>query len=94
MLAPEVEMVAGSNSPRRALTLSNGKELREGARSRNGRLVVTSVGADLVCASIRGDGTKICGPAARIVIAVVLDNVVFGLRRVDPAIYGEVRARV
>ena len=93
MLGPEVEMVAHSDGTRRALTLSNGEELREGARSRDGWLVGTSVGADLVCASVRGERTKALGPAARVVIAVVLDDVVFSLRRVDPAVDGEIGAR-
>ena len=93
MLGPEAEMVASSDGSRRARILSNGEELREGARSRNGWLIGTSVGADLVCASVRGEGTKALGPSARVVIAVVLDDVVFSLRRVDPAVHGEVGAR-
>lgn len=93
MLGPEVEMVAGSDSSRRALILSNGEVLREGARTRDGWLVCTSVGADGVCASVRGDGTKVRCPAARVITAVALDDVVFGLRRVDPTVHGEVGAR-
>jgi hypothetical protein len=88
MLGPEVEMIASSDGSRRALTLSYGEKLREGARSRDGRRIVPSVGADLVCASVRREGTKTLGAAARVVIAVVLDDVVFGLRRVDPAVHG------
>ena len=93
MLGPEVKMVASSDGSRRALTLSNGEELREGARSRDRWLVNTSVGADLVCAAVRGEGTKALRPRARIVIAVVLYDVVFSLRRVDPTVHREVGAR-
>lgn len=94
MLGPEIEMVASCNSSRRALALSNGEELREGARSSDGWLVVTSVGADLVGATVRGKGTKALSPAARVVIAVILNYIVFGLWRVYPAINREVGARI
>lgn len=87
MLGPEAEMVASSDGSRRACTLSNGEVLREGARSRDGWLVGTSVCADFVCASVRREGTKASGPAARVVIAIVLNDVVFGLGRVNPAVY-------
>lgn len=89
MLGPEVEMVGSSDSSGGALALSNGEVLCEGARSRDGWLVGTSVGADGVGASIRGDGTKVRGSAAG-VVGVVFDDVIFGLRRVDPAVHGEV----
>lgn len=92
MRSPEAEVIASSDSSRRALTLSNREKLREGARSRDGWLIDTSVGADLVCSSVRGETTKALSPGARVVIAVVLNNVVFGLGRVDPAVHGEVGA--
>lgn len=94
MLRPEVEMVGNSHRSRCARALSNGEELRERARSRDRWLVNPSVGADLVGASIRGHGTKVCSRAraARVVITIGLDNVVFSLRRVDPAVHSEVRA--
>lgn len=94
MLGPEIEMVASRDSSRRALALSNGEELREGARSRDGWLVITSVGADLVGATVRGEGTKALSPATRVVVAVILDDIVFCLRRVDPAINREVGAGI
>lgn len=93
MLSPEAEMVASSDGSRRAFILSNGEELRKSTRSCDRWLVGTSISADLVCASVRGDGTKALGPGARVEIAVVLDDIVFGLRRVDPAVHGEVGAR-
>lgn len=80
MLRPEVEMVGDGHRSRCALALSNGEVLRECACSRDRWLVSPSVGADLVGASIRGHGTKACGRAAGVVIAVVLDDVVFSLR--------------
>jgi len=90
MLRPEVEMVGNSHRSRCACALSNGEELRERARSRDRWLVGPSVSADLVSTSIRGYGTKACSRAARVVIAVVLDDVVLSLRRVDPAVHREV----
>lgn len=65
----------------------------ESAGSRDRGLVSTSVSADGVGASVRLDGSKILGLAARIVVAVVLDNVVLGLGGVDPAVDCEVRTR-
>lgn len=94
MLGPEAEMVASGDSSRRALTLSNREVLRKGARSRDRWLINTSISADLVCASVRGEGTKTLSPGARVVVAVVLYDVVFSLRRVDPPIYREIGARI
>jgi hypothetical protein len=83
-------VVAGGNRPRRTLVLANGEVLLKGAGTRNRRLVVTGVGADLISASIRREGSEALSSAARVVIAVVLDDVVLGLGRVYPAIDGEV----
>lgn len=90
MLGPEVEMVGNSHRSRSARALSNGEVLRERACSCDGRFVCSSVGADLVSASIRVHGTKACGRAARVVITVILDDVVLRLRIVDPAVHSEV----
>lgn len=92
MLCPEVEMVGDSHRSRCARALSNGEVLRERACSRDRWLVGSSVSADLVSGSIRRHSTKACGRATRVVTAVVLDNVVFSLRRVDPAVHSEVRS--
>jgi hypothetical protein len=94
MLGPEIKMVGSRDGPRRTLALSHGEKLRKGTRSRDGWLVVTSVGADLVGATVRLECTKDLGAAARVVIAVVLDDIVFSLRRVDPTINREVGARI
>ena len=85
-----VEVVTGGNGTRRALTLANGEKLPECAGTRNRRLVGTGVCADLISASIRREGAEALSSAAWIVIAVVLDDVVLSLRRIDPAIDGEV----
>ena len=61
--------------------------------ARDGRLVVTGVGANLVGATIRRKCTEACSSAARVVIAVILNDIVFSLRAVDPAVYRKVRAR-
>ena len=86
-------MIASGDRARSALVLANGEVLREGAGARDRRLVVTRVGANLVSASIRLESAKALSSAARVVITVVLDDIVLGLRRVDPAVDREVRAR-
>ena len=86
------EMVAGSNGARGALALSHREELLESAGTRNRWLVRAGVSADLISAAIRLEGAEALGSAARVVIAVVLHDVVLGLRRVDPAVDGEVGA--
>lgn len=88
ILRPVVKMVCGSDGSRRALILSNGEELSEGARSRDRWLVGTGIGAHLVRSPVRRESTKALGSGARVIIAVVLNYIVFRLRRVDPAIHG------
>lgn len=92
MLRPEAEMITGCHGSARALGLADRPVLRESASTSDGRLVRASVGADGVGATIRFDGTEVLGPGARVVGAVALDDVVFGLRRVDPPVDGEVGA--
>lgn len=92
MLRPEIEMVGDSHCSGCACTFTNGEVLRERACSCDRWRVRPSVGADLVGASIRVHGTKARGRAARVVITVILDDVVFGLRRVDPAVDSQVGA--
>lgn len=94
MLGPEIEMVASRDSSGRALALSNGEELREGTSSRDGWLVVTSIGANLVGTTIRGKGTQALSPATRVVIAIILNDIVFSLWRVYPTIDREVGTRI
>ena len=65
----------------------------EGAGTGDGRLVGALVGADGVAGAVGVDGAEL-GDArrARVVVAVVLDDVVLDLGRVDPSIDGQVRA--
>ncbi len=65
----------------------------EGAGAGDGGLVGALVGADGVAGAVGVDGAEL-GDArrARVVVAVVLDNVVLDLGRVDPSIDGQVRA--
>lgn len=84
------EVITRGNRPRRALVLANGEILLEGAGTRNRRLVVTSVGADLISASIRREGPEALGSAAGVVIAIVFHDIVLGLGRIDPAINGKI----
>lgn len=93
MLGPEVEMVASCDSSRRTFALSNGPVLREGACSGDRWLVVAGVGADLVGTTVGGESTKDLGPAARVVTAIVLNDIVFSLWRIYPAINCEIGAR-
>lgn len=78
-----VEVVASGNGTGVALAAAHGEELLEGARSGDGRLVGAGVGTDLVGAAVRGDGAEAGGAAARVVAAVVLDDVVLGLGGVE-----------
>lgn len=60
-----------------------------------GGLVGTSVSAESVDRTVRGDRAELGHAAgARVEGAVALNNVVLGLRVVDPAVDGEVRAAV
>jgi hypothetical protein len=67
LLRPGVEVVAHSNGTRGALRLTNGPVLSKGARTSDGWLVGTSVGAEGVGAAIRLDRAKCLGTAAGIV---------------------------
>lgn len=76
-------MVTSGNSTGVALAAAHGEELLEGAGASDGGLVGAGVGAHLVGAAVRGDGAEAGGAAARVVVAVVLDDVVLGLGRVE-----------
>lgn len=91
VLAPVVEVGACGNSSRRTLALADGEELREGRCTGDRWLVVAGASADVVVASIGVDGAQSLETLARVVAAVVLNNVVLGLRRVQPAVDCEVR---
>jgi hypothetical protein len=53
-------------------------------------LVDALIGANLICASVRGERAEGLSSTAGVVAAVVLYDVILGLRRVDPAVDGEV----
>jgi len=93
VLGPGVEMVGSGDSAGRTLVLPDRPVLGEGGSASNGRLVGAGVGAESVGGTVRGDRAEL-GHAgrARVEATVVLDHVVLGLRVVDPAVDGEVRA--
>ena len=72
--------------------MTNRPILRKSAGTGDGGLIRASIGADSVSAAIRVDGSEVLRSGAWVVGAVGLDDVVFGLRRVDPAVDGEVGA--
>ena len=92
MRLPYVEVVCQGNSSRGALGLAYRPVLRKGAGTSDRGLVNPLVGADRVCGPVRGDSAEICSLRARVIAAVGLNNVVLGLRAVDPTIRGEVGA--
>jgi hypothetical protein len=92
--APEAEMVGHGDGATGALLLAHGEVLLESRGARDGGLVVAGVGADLVGAAVGSQGAETLGLAAGVVVAVVLHDVVLGLRRVHPAVDGEVAAAV
>jgi hypothetical protein len=52
MLRPIIEVIANGDCARCTLSFANGPVLREGARSRDGRLISPCVGADSVSTAI------------------------------------------
>jgi hypothetical protein len=76
------------------LPLPHREVLLKCGRPRDRRLVVTCVSADLVCAPVGREGAERLCAGARVVGPVVLDDVVFGLGGVDPAVDGQVRATI
>lgn len=93
VLGPGIEVVRGGDRARGALVLPDRPVLGEGAGASNGRLVGASVGAQSVSGAIRRDGTELGhSRRTRVETTVVLDDVVLGLRVVDPAVDGKVRA--
>jgi len=76
-------VVPSGNGTRIALAVADGEELLERAGSRDGWLVGASVGADLVRTAVRRDGAEASGATAGVVAAVVLDDVVLRLGRIE-----------
>ena len=83
-------MVASGDGSGRTLLLANGEELLEGAGAGDRWLVVAGTGANVVGASVRRDCAQALEPRARVVVAIVLNDVVLGLGVVDPAVDGQV----
>ena len=95
MLGPGVEVVGSGDGTRGTLVLTDRPVLGEGGGTGDGGLVGASVGAEGVDGAIRSDRAKLGHAAgARVEGAVALNNVVLGLRVVDPTIYSEVGAAV
>jgi hypothetical protein len=93
VLGPRVEVVGSGDGAGRTLALPDRPVLGESGGAGDGGLVGASVGAEGVGRTVGGDAAEL-GHAgrARVEAAVVLDDVVFGLRAVDPAVDGEVGA--
>lgn len=93
MLGPGVEVVGGVDGARGSLVLPDRPVLGECACASDGRLVGASIGAQSVTRAVRGDGAELGDSRrARVETTVVLDDVILGLRVVDPTVDGEVRA--
>lgn len=91
MLGPSVEVVGGGDGAGGTLALPNRPVLGEGGSASDGRLVGAGVSAESVGRAVGGDGAEL-GHAGRagVEATVALDDVVLGLRAVDPAVDGEV----
>ncbi len=95
MLGPGVEVVGSGDGTGSALVLTDRPVLGEGGGTSDRGLVGASVGAEGVDGTVRGDRAELGHAAgARVEGAVALNNVVLGLRVVDPAVDSEVRAAV
>jgi hypothetical protein len=91
---PEIKVIRHRHRPTTPLPLSHREVLLERGHARDRRLVVTCVGADLVCAAVGGESAERLCAGARVVGPVVLDDIVFGLGGVDPAVDREVGAAI
>ena len=90
MLGPVVEVVGSGDCTGSALALADREELLEGAGAGDRGFIGAGVGAHLVGAAVRGETAKAGCAGARVVIAVVLDDVVLGLWGVQPTVDGKV----
>ena len=95
VLGPGVKVVGSGDGTGSTLVLTDRPVLGEGGGTSDGGLVGASVGAEGVDGAIRSDRAKLGHAAgARVEGAVALNNVVLGLRVVDPAVHSEVGAAV
>lgn len=90
-LSPGVEVVGSSDSTRRTLVLTDAPVLVKGSGTRDGGLVSTDTLVDIVDRTVSGDGTHVLEPAAGVVCAVGLEDVVLDEGVLAPAVDGEVR---
>jgi hypothetical protein len=90
-LGPGVEVVGSSNGTRRTLVLTDAPVLVEGSGTRDRGLVGADTLVDIVDGAISGDSTHVLEPAAGIVGAVGLEDVVLDEGVLAPAVDGEVR---
>jgi len=95
VLGPGVEVVGSGDGTGSTLVLTDRPVLGEGGGTSDGGLVGASVGAESVDGAVRGDRAELGHAAgARVEGAVALNDVVLGLRVVNPTVNGEVRAAV
>lgn len=88
-------MIRHRHRATRALIRAHGEVLAERRGTHDGGLVDLRVLADFVGGAVAGDGADDGGAArAAGVVAVVLDDVVFGQRAVEPAVDGVVGALI
>lgn len=95
VLGPGVEVVGSGDGTGGTLVLTDRPVLGEGGGTSDRGLVGASVGAEGVDGAIRSDRAELGHAAgARVEGAVALNNVVLGLRVINPAIHSEVGAAV
>lgn len=75
--SPGLEVIRGGDCAAGSLVLADGPILVEGGRADDRRLVDLLVLIDVVGGSIAGDGALVRHARARIVTAIVLEDVVF-----------------
>jgi hypothetical protein len=95
VLGPGVEVVGSGDGTGRTLVLTDRPVLGEGGGTSDRGLVGAGISAESVDGTVRGDRAELGHAArARVEGTVVLNNVVLGLRVVDPAVDSEVGAAV
>lgn len=90
VLGPGIEVVLDSDGTTNALASPNRPVLLEGSSAVNGRLVGAGGLEDVVCATVRGDGTLLLSSRRGVVRAVGLDDVVLDERVASPSVKRDV----
>ena len=90
LTVPVVEMILHIHGALAALVLADRPVLLEGLGAVDGGLLDAGRDADLVVGAVGGEGAALLGVAARVVGAVLLDDVVFDERVARPAVHGQV----